>query len=425
MSEPHDSVRGALLRDRACAGRTARGRRSRCCSAVAGVIVTFSRAGFLTLAAIGLLSAGGDGPSRARRRSGCRPAARRDHACRCCRLGYIERLSTITDIRLTRPARRRGDGTTYRSRSDVAARNPVIGVGLGQNVLALNRERGPTWREVHNVYLQYAVDLGVPGLLLFLWLFVAFFRTARRVRRRPARNRRCARSAVVAGGVQIALVRVCGRGAFFHPVAYQFYFFLRRRSGAGGPERAAAPAIAVRAHARRSGMTSARRRPAVDPPAEGRADAALRRHRESVHVAQPRARRRPLPSRARVHAARGPFVSEAAERGIPLREYPIAPFRSARTLAQQARLARDIVRRRDPDRARLQLLRQRVRDSAGARRRRAGRHRVDSRLRSVPHADAEAGAAAGVPRSPPASWSTRKPSGTGCSSRDTTPRRSS
>jgi glycosyltransferase involved in cell wall biosynthesis len=43
---------------------------------------------------------------------------------------------------------------------------------------------------------------------------------------------------------------------------------------------------------------------------------------------------------------RGPFVAEAAERGMALREYPIGPFRSLRTLALQTQLARDIVQRR-------------------------------------------------------------------------------
>jgi glycosyltransferase involved in cell wall biosynthesis len=42
----------------------------------------------------------------------------------------------------------------------------------------------------------------------------------------------------------------------------------------------------------------------------------------------------------------GPFVDEAARRSLPLSEYPIDTFRSAWTLMQQARLARDIVRRR-------------------------------------------------------------------------------
>jgi L-malate glycosyltransferase len=43
---------------------------------------------------------------------------------------------------------------------------------------------------------------------------------------------------------------------------------------------------------------------------------------------------------------RGPFVAEAAQHGLTLREYPIGSFRSPRTLALQTQLARDIVRRR-------------------------------------------------------------------------------
>jgi O-antigen ligase len=108
---------------------------------------------------------------------------------------------------------------------EVAARNPITGVGLDQNVLALNRERGATWREVHNVYLQYAVDLGLPGLLLFLALFISLFRTAGRVRKAGRRLRSTREVAVAAGSVQIALVAFAV-AAFFHPVAYQFYFFL-------------------------------------------------------------------------------------------------------------------------------------------------------------------------------------------------------
>jgi glycosyltransferase involved in cell wall biosynthesis len=42
----------------------------------------------------------------------------------------------------------------------------------------------------------------------------------------------------------------------------------------------------------------------------------------------------------------GPFVEEAAQRGIPLYEYPIGTFRSVRAIAQQVRFASDIVRRR-------------------------------------------------------------------------------
>jgi O-antigen ligase len=78
---------------------------------------------------------------------------------------------------------------------------------------------------VHNVYLQYAVDLGVPGLLLFLWLFVAVFRRVRRVTRLSTRTSTLNQIGVAAGGVQIALCAFAV-AALFYPVAYQFYFFL-------------------------------------------------------------------------------------------------------------------------------------------------------------------------------------------------------
>jgi glycosyltransferase involved in cell wall biosynthesis len=42
----------------------------------------------------------------------------------------------------------------------------------------------------------------------------------------------------------------------------------------------------------------------------------------------------------------GPFVKELAQLQIPLEEYPVPTFRSVQALAQQARLARHIVRRR-------------------------------------------------------------------------------
>ena len=192
--------------------------------AVAGVVVTFSRAGFVALATIGLLSLVAM-VSRA-------PAGALAVVLGLVVItpsvlppGYTQRLTTITDISSDPTGSAQGRWTDLIVAADLAARNPVIGVGLGQNLLALNRERGPTWREVHNVYLQYAVDLGVPGLLLFLWLFVAVFRSARRVRRLSIRAPALNEVGVVAQAVQIALCAFAV-AALFYPAAYHFYFFL-------------------------------------------------------------------------------------------------------------------------------------------------------------------------------------------------------
>ena len=187
--------------------------------------MTFSRAGFLTLVIIAAVVSGPDAPSGAGLRDALLlglvvstpwmlptwlyAAAHHDHRHR-------ERPDRIGTGTMGGPGcrRRTGDSTRRWSAWD-----------LGQNVLALNRERGPTWRMVHNVYLQYAVDLGVPGLLLFLWLFVTVFRRVRRVRRLSTRIPTLYQVGVAARGVQIALCAFAV-SALFYPVAYQFYFFL-------------------------------------------------------------------------------------------------------------------------------------------------------------------------------------------------------
>jgi O-antigen ligase len=214
---------------------------------VAGVVVTFSRAGFLTLAAmglVGLLALGRRRPLALLASVGVLVLA-----ASMLPQGYFERLSTITDIESDTTGSAQGRWNDALVAMEVAVRNPITGVGLDQNVLALNQERGATWREVHNVYLQYAVDLGVPGLVLFLALFVSLFRTAGRVRQAGRGRRGCRDVAVAAGSVQIALVAFAV-AAFFHPVAYQFYFFLAaglalavhnvQRAGGSAPSRQAA-----------------------------------------------------------------------------------------------------------------------------------------------------------------------------------------
>jgi O-antigen ligase len=138
--------------------------------------------------------------------------------------GYLDRLNTITDIDKDRTGSAQGRWEDFGSAVDVVIKNPVTGVGLGQDILALNEERGATWRSVHNVYLQYAVDLGLPGAALFIWLLVATFRGAGRVRVRASREPQLRELVALAGGVQIALVAFAVE-SFFHPVAYQFYFF--------------------------------------------------------------------------------------------------------------------------------------------------------------------------------------------------------
>ena len=203
-----------------------------------GVILTFSRAGFICLAITASLSL-----VKAARR----PWRGWAFAAVVLTLtlapflphGYADRLGTITDIQSdpTGSAQERWSDTLAAAR--YVAAHPILGAGVGMNVLAMNEERGASWKNVHNVYLQYAVDLGLPGLALFLALFAgcvrATFQAMRRAAAIPAPD-----LFLLAEGLQMSLV-VFAVAALFHPVAYHFYFYyvaglaIAARAAAEGP----------------------------------------------------------------------------------------------------------------------------------------------------------------------------------------------
>jgi hypothetical protein len=189
----------------------------------AGVIVTFSRAGFLTLSVIVIVQLW----RLARRgRIGWATVLLVMGLSASLLLpgGYLARLGTIVDI----DSDRTGSAQLRWRDSVVAAHyvaaHPLIGAGAGMNTLALNEARGATWTKVHNAYLEYAVDLGLPGLLLFLALLFACFRTVRAVRQRAALDPGLGDLSALAAGLHTSLVAFAV-AAFFHPIAYQFYFY--------------------------------------------------------------------------------------------------------------------------------------------------------------------------------------------------------
>ena len=138
---------------------------------------------------------------------------------------YFNRLSTITNIEADTTGSAQGRWGDYFVSLEYIRMNPLIGAGLGQDLLALNETRGrSTWRSVHNAFLQAAVDLGLPGMALLLALLFASFANARRVRRQAARHHGLNDLGVMASGVTVSLVAF-SVAAFFHPIAYQFYFF--------------------------------------------------------------------------------------------------------------------------------------------------------------------------------------------------------
>jgi hypothetical protein len=189
---------------------------------VVGVIATYSRGGFLTLAVISALYI-----SALLRRPRERHWAMLALCCAFAAIpflpgDYVMRLGTITDIEADT------SGSAQERWGDMAAAveymvfNPVVGAGLGMDMLALNEVRGPAWKEVHNVYLQYGVDLGIPGLVLFVLLLRGALRCARRAQLAGAS--RMPELFHLAEGIRISLIAFAV-AAFFHPVGYHFYFY--------------------------------------------------------------------------------------------------------------------------------------------------------------------------------------------------------
>ena len=97
-----------------------------------------------------------------------------------------------------------------------------LGAGLNMHTLAL-QEKGLGWIAVHNVYLQYAADLGIIGVILFIVILCKLIVSMRRIRLRTQGADR--RLAALASATEVSL------GAFtvaamFYPVAYHFYFYV-------------------------------------------------------------------------------------------------------------------------------------------------------------------------------------------------------
>jgi O-antigen ligase len=211
-----------------------------------GVVVTFSRAGFVALAAMALLFL-----YRTFRRGRTAPALAAAVlglvALPLLPSGYLTRVASITDVDSDPTGSAQKRWRDSRAALRIVAERPLLGAGLGMNILALNDERGSTWTAVHNVYLQLGVELGLPGLALFLALLGASIRAARRAPRaaRPAQGAvpdpERAELFHLAEGIEIALWGFV-LSAFFYPVAYHFYFYLLAGlAAAAGALRQASP----------------------------------------------------------------------------------------------------------------------------------------------------------------------------------------
>jgi O-antigen ligase len=107
---------------------------------------------------------------------------------------YWEQMSTIlhptADYNWTDPQGRR---EVWKRGMGYVAHNPVLGLGVAAypmaegTLSAISQQRasagqGFKWSVAHNSFLETAAELGIPGLILFVGLFVASFVALRKVR---------------------------------------------------------------------------------------------------------------------------------------------------------------------------------------------------------------------------------------------------
>ncbi len=190
---------------------------------VGAIIATFSRSGFLTLAVIGLFYAW---------RLVWRGRAALVAVVAVLGIGaapflpghYWDRLSTITAIEEDTSGSAQERWNDTKAAVTYVAGNPIIGAGIGQGTLAMNAVRGDRWLKVHNVYLEFAVELGLPGLVLFLLLLGSSLRSAG-LAERIAAHARASGVFHLSEATRASLIGFAV-AAIFHPAAYHFWFYL-------------------------------------------------------------------------------------------------------------------------------------------------------------------------------------------------------
>ncbi len=134
--------------------------------------------------------------------------------------GFIARLGTIGDVQTDGSGRERWE--TIGKAFSLMATHPLTGVGVGQSILALNDIGGVRWRNIHNVYLEIAVDLGIPALLVYLALLYRALRSVAEARR--AWSAADVDLYYLAQGLEISLIGFAV-AAMFYPVAYHLFFY--------------------------------------------------------------------------------------------------------------------------------------------------------------------------------------------------------
>jgi putative inorganic carbon (HCO3(-)) transporter len=136
--------------------------------------------------------------------------------------GFMDRMSTIVDTDMTDTSAQERWALQKRA-IEVMLNHPLLGVGIGQSVLALH-EIGKGRVDVHNVYLEVGVDLGVPGVIVYLFFLYYLWRSVREAKG-TWRARGNPQLYHYSQGLEISLIGFLV-AAMFYPIAYHFFPYI-------------------------------------------------------------------------------------------------------------------------------------------------------------------------------------------------------
>jgi hypothetical protein len=191
---------------------------------VAGVVVSFSRSGFVVLATVLAIWT-----ARRFRERGARVLLFLIPAMLVAALvipeGYSERLATITDSKADTSGSSAERWETMMLALRLTEEYPVFGVGLGNNV-HVSVDRGGPVVAAHNAYLMVGAELGIFAAIAYVLFITSSLAAARAVRRFFDERVRHEGWELgrLAGGVELALIAFAV-GALFSPVPYHFYLY--------------------------------------------------------------------------------------------------------------------------------------------------------------------------------------------------------
>lgn len=185
-----------------------------------GVMVTFSRGGFL-----GLLALSGVLLWKLGRGRRLKTLVLTGLVCGVLFAvlpgGYGNRMATIFSIDEDKTGSAQERHALMELAASIAIRRPIIGIGMGNFHIYSYHEK-----EAHNAYLQIAAELGIIGLLAYLILIVAPLRSLARIEDRTvnAASGKDREMYLLSIGLQAAFVAyiVC---SFFSSIQYLWYLY--------------------------------------------------------------------------------------------------------------------------------------------------------------------------------------------------------